>query len=76
LREGVPDYWVLDLLNRQLMVFRQPVADESAPFGFRYQLKQTMEASGRNAPLAIAGVEISVAEMLPPAKQRRWIAMI
>jgi len=32
---GVPDYWVLDLVNRQLIVHRHPIADEAVPMGHR-----------------------------------------
>lgn len=67
---AVPDYWVLDLANRQLLVHRQPVADESVPFGFRYQSVQVLEASGSVSPLVLPDVSIAVAEMLPPVARK------
>lgn len=30
---GIADYWVVDLVNRRLIVFRDPQADASKPFG-------------------------------------------
>src|SRR5579885_2622653 len=32
---GVADYWVLDLVNRQLLVFRDPKPDPAQPHGAR-----------------------------------------
>src|SRR5499433_133724 len=33
---GLADYWVLNLVARVLEVYREPVADPAAPFGWRY----------------------------------------
>jgi hypothetical protein len=35
-RSGIADYWILNLVDRQLEVYRDPVADASRPFGSRY----------------------------------------
>jgi Uma2 family endonuclease len=65
---AVPDYWVLDLVNRQLLVHRQPVRDEAAPFGHRYQSIATIDSHGRITPLELPHNELTVAELLPPSK--------
>ncbi|HUB25269.1 MAG TPA: Uma2 family endonuclease, partial [Tepidisphaeraceae bacterium] len=33
---GIEDYWIINLLDRQVEIHRQPVADGSARFGFSY----------------------------------------
>lgn len=66
---GVPDYWVLDLVNRQLLVFREPVADESADLGHRYAKVETIAADGQVSPLEKADARLAVAGMLPPVKK-------
>ncbi len=64
----VPDYWVLDLENRQLLVYRQPVADETAKFGHRYESLATIAADGHVASLEKPEEKLAVGEMLPPQK--------
>jgi Uma2 family endonuclease len=59
-RAGVPTYWILNLIDRQLEVFTSP--DSSA-----YQTRQIL-APGDRAPVVIEGAEIgsiTVADMLP-----------
>jgi len=65
---NVPDYWVLDLENRQLLVYRQPIADESAKFGHRYESLATIAADGHVSPLENPEEKLAVGEMLPPQK--------
>jgi len=65
---GVPDYWVLDLQNRQLLVYRQPVEESEAPFGFRYAQVETIAADGQVSPLEKPDAKLAIADMLPPQK--------
>ena len=65
---GVPDYWVLDLENRQLLVHRDSVKDDSAPFGHRYQQVETLPTDGHVSPLEKPDAKLAVADMLPPKK--------
>lgn len=65
---GVPDYWVLDLESRRLIVMREPVADESADLGYRYTKVETLTADGHVAPLEKPDARLAVADMLPPVK--------
>jgi Uma2 family endonuclease len=64
-RAGLPDYWVLNLVNRALEVYREPVADSSAPFGWRYARRDVFDASTRVTPLGTPGTSIAVADLLP-----------
>lgn len=66
---GVPDYWVLDLENRQLLVHRQPRVDGKARFGYTYQQTETITVDGQVTPLESPATHIAVADMLPPVKK-------
>jgi Uma2 family endonuclease len=64
-RAGLADYWVLNLVNRTLEVYREPVADAEAPFGWRYARREVVTAAGRVAPLAAPTASVTVADLLP-----------
>jgi len=64
-RAGLEDYWIVNLPGRVLEVYRQPVADASAPFGWRYASRQTLGVESSVAPLAALDARISVAGLLP-----------
>lgn len=63
---NIPDYWVLDLAHRHLIVYRQPVVDPDAPFGHRYATIFTIDEHGSVVPLEKPDSLLSVAQMLPP----------
>ena len=64
-RAGLPDYWVLNLADRVLEVYREPVQDSAAPFGWRYSHSEALDASARVTPLAAPGSSIPVSRLLP-----------
>jgi len=37
----IPEYWVVNLLTRELEVYRQPAPDPQAPFQASYQQRST-----------------------------------
>ncbi len=61
----VTDYWLLNLVQRQLEVHRDPVADSTAPYGFRYAMTIVYATTEQVTPLALPHIRIAVAEMLP-----------
>lgn len=61
---GIQDYWIVNLVDHWVEVYRSPVPDSSEPFGFRYGEKTTFATGQTIKPLAIA-VEIAVADLLP-----------
>jgi Uma2 family endonuclease len=62
---GIPEYWILNLQENQLEIYRQPVARPEARFGWSYAAN-TMARSGDNvAPLAVPGASIAVSDLLP-----------
>ncbi len=64
-RAGLPDYWILNLVDRVLEVYREPAPDAAAPFGWRYARREVLDASARVTPLAAPGWSILVAYLLP-----------
>ena len=64
---GIPEYWVLDLVNRQLIVHRQPAANAKDPFGHSYQQVQTVAEGGSVSFLEKPAVVIPISQLLPPA---------
>ncbi|MGH9838115.1 MAG: Uma2 family endonuclease [Blastocatellia bacterium] len=69
-KSGVADYWVLNLAERVLEVFRQPVSDVSAPFWHSYADQTTYKEGELIAPLAKPDAVISVANLLPPRPRK------
>lgn len=64
-RARVPDYWIVNLPDRQLEVYHEPIADGAAPFGWRYSRQETLRAGERVRLVAVPGVDVAVADLLP-----------
>jgi Uma2 family endonuclease len=64
-KAGVKDYWILNLKDRCLEVYRDPTADVADPSGWRYASVTRVLADQKVAPLARPGNEIAVSDMLP-----------
>ena len=62
---GIADYWVVDLNNRCLHVFRDPLADPAEVFGFRYATHITLASADTVTPLNAPQATITVADLLP-----------
>src|SRR6266404_3366415 len=56
-RAGLSDYWVLNLIDRVLEVYREPAPDSAAPFGWRHTRSEVFDATARVTPLAAPGIE-------------------
>ena len=64
-RAGVPDYWIVNLVDGVLEVYRDAAPDASAPYGWRYRSIQTLSPPGLVAPLVLPSSPIPVAALLP-----------
>ena len=62
---GIPEYWIVDINDRQLIVHHNPIKDASAPFDFRYADVRSYGANEFVTPLAIPDVKLTVGDMLP-----------
>jgi Uma2 family endonuclease len=61
----ISDYWIVNLVDRQLEVYRDPVADPSRPFGHRYATRTIHDPGDTVTPVALPGASIAVADLLP-----------
>ena len=64
-RAGIADYWVVNLVDRALEVYREPVADSSAPYGFGYRSITRLASPSTVTPMAAPAASIPVADLLP-----------
>lgn len=64
-RAGLAEYWVLNLTDRWLEVYREPVPDPAALFGWRYARRDTRTIGAAVTPLAAPAARIEVANLLP-----------
>jgi Uma2 family endonuclease len=62
---GVPDYWVIDLENRKLLVFRDPEPLPSGLGATAYRTRQSFHPNDAVSPLANPTVAVKVADLLP-----------
>jgi Uma2 family endonuclease len=63
-RAGVADYWIVNLVNRQLEVYRAPIADARKPYGHRYSARTDLTPPAVVSPLAAPQATIAVADLL------------
>lgn len=66
-RAGIADYWIVNLVDRVLEIYRDPVLDASAPYGWRYRFVTTLAPPALAVPLAFPSIEIAVSDLLPRA---------
>jgi Uma2 family endonuclease len=64
-RAGLPDYWILNLVDRVLEVYRDPAPDPSASFGWRYRRSDHLHPDAAVRPLAAPAAQVAVADLLP-----------
>jgi Uma2 family endonuclease len=62
---GIADYWIVNLVQRQLEVYRDAVADSTQPFGYRYNSRTILDPVDTVSPLAAPQARIVVADLLP-----------
>jgi Uma2 family endonuclease len=64
-RAGIADYWVLNLAERCLEVYRDPVPSSQARYGWSYQTIRQHLSDAYASPLAAPQARILVADLLP-----------
>jgi Uma2 family endonuclease len=64
-RAGLPEYWIVNLADRVLEVYRDPTATPGTPGGPRYATVLVRDVAGIAAPLAAPAARIAVADLLP-----------
>jgi Uma2 family endonuclease len=61
---GMKEYWIINLDDRRLEVYRKPIQDPSQPSGFGYSEIKILTEKDSIKPL-VAKSEIAVADLLP-----------
>ncbi|MBI4246187.1 MAG: Uma2 family endonuclease [Candidatus Rokubacteria bacterium] len=64
-RAEIQDYWIVNLVDRVVEVYRDPGPDPSAPYGWRYRSVATLAPPAVVVPLAFTAVQVAVADLLP-----------
>ena len=63
-RAGIADYWIVNLAERRLEVYREPAPDAAAPFGWRYRSVIVPDREAVVSPLAAPVARVRVADLL------------
>ena len=64
-RARLNDYWIVNLVDRVVEIYRRPVPDPSVPFGWRYASKEVLSAESSVELLEVPGARILVSDLLP-----------
>ena len=64
-RAGIPDYWIVNLVNRVVEIYRDPHPDPSAVYGWSYRSVTTVAPPAFVVPLAFPGSPIAASDLLP-----------
>jgi Uma2 family endonuclease len=64
-RAGIADYWLINLVDNRLEVYRDPVPDSTQLYGHRYSTRVDLVPPATVSPLAFPGITIPVASLLP-----------
>ena len=64
-RAGIADYWIVNLVDEVLEVYRQPTRAPSRPYGWKYESVRLLKRNARVSPLARPRARIRVADLLP-----------
>lgn len=64
-RAGIADYWIVNLPDHVLEVYRDPLPDAAADLGYRYGSTVTLRVGETISPLANPLVQLPVADFLP-----------
>ncbi len=70
-RAGVADYWIVNLRETVLEIYRQPTPIASAPFGWGYGSRERLAPGATISPLAAPSRSIGIADLLPPPRRLR-----
>lgn len=64
-RGGVPDDWIVNLVDRVVEVHRDPARDPSAPHGWSYRSVAALAPPAVVEVLALPATRIAVSALLP-----------
>jgi Uma2 family endonuclease len=64
-RARIVDYWIVNLVDRVLEVYRDPAPAAEAVYGWRYTSVATLQSGEVISPLAARHARIRIADLLP-----------
>jgi Uma2 family endonuclease len=64
-KASIQEYWIVNLLDRQLEVYRNPTTDDASSSGFNYPGRVILKPGDFVSPLVVPGAKIAVADLLP-----------
>jgi Uma2 family endonuclease len=64
-KNSIQDYWIVNLVDWQLEVYRQPTRDTASRHGYAYAEKCVLQLGQEVSPLARPAARINVAELFP-----------
>lgn len=63
---GVPEYWIVNLVDRCLEQHLQPQKDTTAPFGASYSLRRVWQPDDEITPAQVPGPALVVGHLMAP----------
>lgn len=63
-KANITDYWIINLKDNTLEIYRTPVAAPTQPYGYGYKMVSSLKAQDTVSPLAAPDATISVGELL------------
>jgi len=64
-RAQLPEYWLVNLIDRVLEVHRKPVLSADAPYGWRFGALLRLGPTEAVSPLAAPHARIAIADLMP-----------
>ena len=64
-RAGIPEYWIVNLVDEVLEVYREPIRTPSRRHGWKYRSLRLLRRGASLSPLAAPRARIRVADLLP-----------
>lgn len=64
-RAGIQDYWIVNLVDRVVEVYRDPAPDATAVYGWRYRSVASLTPADVVIPLAFPSSQIRVTDLMP-----------
>jgi Uma2 family endonuclease len=64
-RAEIVDYWIVNLIDRVVEVYRDPGPDLTAPFGWRYTAITRVRPPDSMTPLGVPAAPVTAAALLP-----------
>jgi Uma2 family endonuclease len=64
-RGAIQDYWIVNVVDRAVEVYRDPAPDSAAAFGWSYRSITVLTPTDVVVPLTFPGSRIAVSDLLP-----------